>query len=158
MLPAQPTGRMIERPFRPLITETGMRHPVTANLPGGNTKPDEEPRWGHWFRLVESSALEGDVVMNGPDSAPLLILSRRGKGRVATFLSDHVWLWARGYEGGGPHSDLLRRMSHWLMKEPDLEEEYLRATADRQGIIDRTAQHEGRGRRGEGHHARPTRP
>ncbi len=135
VLPAQPTGRMIERPFRPLITETGMRHPVTANLPGGNAKPDEEPHWGRWFRLVESSALEGDVVMNGPDSAPLLILSRRGKGRVATFLSDHVWLWARGYEGGGPHSDLLRRLSHWLMKEPDLEEEYLRATADRQGII-----------------------
>src|SRR4029453_9945600 len=72
--------------------------------------------------------------MNGRDSAPLLILSRRGKGRVATFLSDHVWLWARGYEGGGPHSDLLRRLSHWLMKEPDLEEEYLRATADRQNI------------------------
>jgi hypothetical protein len=135
VLPAQPTGRMIERPFRPLITETGMRHPVTANLPGGNTKPDEEPHWGRWFRVVESSALEGDVVMNGPDSAPLLILSRRGKGRVATFLSDHVWLWARGYEGGGPHSDLLRRLSHWLMKEPDLEEEYLKATADRQGVV-----------------------
>ena len=135
VLPAQPTGRMIEQPFRPLITETGMRHPVTANLPGGNTKVDEEPHWGRWFRVVESSALEGDVVMNGPDSAPLLVLSRRGKGRVATFLSDHVWLWARGYEGGGPHSDLLRRLSHWLMKEPDLEEEYLRATADRQGII-----------------------
>jgi len=135
VLPAQPTGRMIERPFRPLITETGMRHPVTANLQGGNTKVGEEPHWGRWFRVVESSALEGDVVMSGPDSAPLLILSRRGKGRVATFLSDHVWLWARGYEGGGPHSDLLRRMSHWLMKEPDLEEEYLRATADRQGIV-----------------------
>ncbi len=135
VLPAQPTGRMIEQPFRPLVTETGMRHPVTANLPGGNTKVGEEPHWGRWFRVVESSALEGDVVMNGPDNAPLLILSRRGKGRVATFLSDHVWLWARGYEGGGPHSDLLRRMSHWLMKEPDLEEEYLRATADRQGII-----------------------
>jgi hypothetical protein len=135
VLPAQPTGRMIERPFRPLITETGMRHPVTANLPGGNTKPDEEPHWGHWFRAVESSALEGSVVMNGPDSSPLLILSRRGKGRVATFLSDHVWLWARGYEGGGPYSDLLRRLSHWLMKEPDLEEEYLKATADRQGIV-----------------------
>ena len=135
VLPAQPTGRMIEQPFRPLITETGMRHPVTANLPGGNTKVDEEPHWGRWFRVVESSALEGDVVMNGPDSAPLLVLSRRGKGRVATFLSDHVWLWARGYKGDGPHSDLLRRLSHWLMKEPDLEEEYLRATADRQGII-----------------------
>ncbi len=135
VLPAKPTGRMIERPFRPKVTEIGERHPVTAALPGGNATPDEEPRWGRWFRVVESSALEGSVVMNGPDQAPLLILSRRGKGRVATFLSDHVWLWARGYEGGGPHSDLLRRLSHWLMKEPDLEEEYLRATADRQGIV-----------------------
>src|SRR6185295_11630047 len=35
-------------------------------------------------------------------------------------------LWARGYEGGGPHLDLLRRMSHWLMKQPDLDEEALR--------------------------------
>ncbi len=135
VLPAQPTGRMIERPFRPMVTETGMRHPVTTNLPGGNTKPGEEPHWGRWFRAVESTALEGNVLMSGPDNTPLLILSRRGKGRVATFLSDHVWLWARGYEGGGPHSDLLRRLSHWLMKEPDLEEEYLKASADRQGIV-----------------------
>ena len=54
---------------------------------------------------------------------------------MATFLSDHVWLWARGYEGGGPYLDLLRRLSHWLMKEPDLEEELLKATADRQSIV-----------------------
>src|SRR5690606_22035947 len=37
--------------------------------------------------------------------------------------------WSRGYEGGGPHVDLLRRLAHWLMKEPDLEEEALRAAA-----------------------------
>ncbi len=135
VLPAQPTGQVIEQPFRPKITETGGRHPVTANLPGGNADAEAEPRWGRWFRLVDSSASEGMVLMNGPDERPLLVLSRRGEGRVATFLSDHVWLWARGYEGGGPHSDLLRRLSHWLMKEPDLEEEYLRATADRQGIV-----------------------
>lgn len=135
VLPAQPTGRVIERPFKPLVTEIGERHPVTANLPGRNTKPGEEPHWGRWFRVVESSANEGTVLMDGPDKAPLLVLSRRGQGRVATFLSDHVWLWARGYEGGGPHSDLLRRLSHWLMKEPDLEEEYLRATADPKGIV-----------------------
>ncbi|HEY0869809.1 MAG TPA: NADH-quinone oxidoreductase subunit L, partial [Acidothermaceae bacterium] len=29
-------------------------------------------------------------------------------------------------EGGGPHLDLLRRTSHWLMKQPDLDEEALR--------------------------------
>ena len=56
------------------------------------------------------------------------MLSREGEGRVALLLSDHIWLWARGFEGGGPHLDLLRRLSHWLMKEPDLEEEALRLT------------------------------
>ncbi len=135
VLPAQPTGQLTEIPFKPLVTKTGVRHPVTASLQGGNEKPEDTPRWGRWFRLVDASSREGSVLMNGPDEKPLLILSRRGEGRVATFLSDHVWLWARGYEGGGPHSDLLRRLSHWLMKEPDLEEEYLKATADRQGIV-----------------------
>ena len=64
--------------------------------------------------------------MQGPDGKPLLVLAREGEGRVALLLSDHIWLWARGYEGGGPHLDLLRRLSHWLMKQPDLEEEALR--------------------------------
>jgi hypothetical protein len=64
--------------------------------------------------------------MTGADGKPLLLLSRFGEGRVALLLSDHIWLWARGYEGGGPHLDLLRRMSHWLMKQPDLDEEALR--------------------------------
>jgi hypothetical protein len=134
VLPAEPTGRIIERPFKPGVTELGEKHPVTAGLPGGNTAPGEEPKWGSWFRLVETSPLDGSVLMGGPDNAPVLTLVRRGKGRAATFMSDHVWLWARGYEGGGPHSDLLRRLSHWLMKEPDLEEEYLKATADRNSI------------------------
>src|SRR5262249_59117163 len=64
--------------------------------------------------------------MEGPDGKPLLVLAREGEGRVALLLSDHIWLWARSYEGGGPHLDLLRRLSHWLMKQPDLEEEALR--------------------------------
>ena len=64
--------------------------------------------------------------MTGADGKPLLLLSRFGEGRVALLLSDHIWLWARGYEGGGPHLDLLRRTSHWLMKQPDLDEEALR--------------------------------
>src|SRR5690606_27259200 len=58
---------------------------------------------------------------------PLLILDRFGEGRVAQIMSDHMWLWSRGFEGGGPQAELLRRISHWLMKEPDLEEEDLRA-------------------------------
>lgn len=134
VLPSQPTGHVFEESFRPALTETGEKHPVTAGLQGSNAKPGEAPAWGHWFRLVETTPLTGQVVMSGPSEAPVLTLARRGKGRVATLMSDHVWLWARGYEGGGPHSDMLRRLSHWLMKEPDLEEEYLRATGDRTGL------------------------
>ena len=67
--------------------------------------------------------------MSGANDLPLLVLRREDKGRVALLLSDHAWLWARGYQDGGPHLDLLRRLAHWLMKEPALEEEALRASA-----------------------------
>jgi hypothetical protein len=96
---------------------------VTRGLEGSDQDP---PHWSRWFRLVDSRASKGMAVMQGPDNKPLLLLSREGEGRVALLLSDHIWLWARGYEGGGPHIDLLRRLSHWLMKQPDLEEEALR--------------------------------
>src|SRR5262249_719052 len=71
----------------------------------------------------------GRTVMSGAEDRPLLVLDRKGNGRVALLLSDHAWLWARGYDGGGPHTDLLRRLAHWLMKEPELEEERLTASA-----------------------------
>jgi len=134
VLPARPTGRVVEEPFRPAITKEGEKHPVTAGLPGAPTKDGQKPTWGHWFRVVDSEADRGEVVMSGAEDKPLLVLDRRGKGRVALLLSDHAWLWARGYEGGGPHVDLLRRLAHWLMKEPDLEEEALSATAKKQDI------------------------
>ncbi len=133
VLPASPTGRVIEAPFRAKITTAGMKHPVTAGLPGSATTQvadaSKEPSWGRWFRQAEVRAERGQVVMSGAEDKPLLILDRKGKGRVALLTSDHAWLWARGYDGGGPHTDLLRRLSHWLMKEPDLEEERLLATA-----------------------------
>jgi hypothetical protein len=127
VLPAQPTGQMIETPFYATVTDLGQRHPVTRNLPGGSTDP---PQWSRWFRVAAAVDPVGDVVMEGPDGLPLLVLGHEGEGRVAMLLSDHAWLWARGYEGGGPHVDLLRRIAHWLMKEPELEEEALRADAD----------------------------
>src|SRR3979409_1397344 len=122
-LPAEPTGRMTETPFRASLSDAGRRHPVTRGLEGGN---DDPPHWSRWFRLVDTKTANGTTVLQGPDAKPLLLLSREGEGRVALLLSDHIWLWARGYEGGGPHLDLLRRLSHWLMKQPDLEEEALR--------------------------------
>ncbi len=123
ILPAEPTGEVTERSFQAQLTEAGHRHPVTRDLEGSETDP---PHWSHWFRLVDIKRSTGTNVMQGPDGKPLLVLAREGEGRVALLLSDHIWLWARGYEGGGPHLDLLRRLSHWLMKQPDLEEEALR--------------------------------
>ena len=132
ILPAEPTGRIIEKPYRAEVTSVGKKHPVTRNLPG-DSEPNAE--WGRWFRLILANKKQGDVLMQGPNESPLLILNRLGKGRVALLLSDHAWLWARGYDGGGPHTILLRRLSHWLMKEPDLEEEYLSAQGYKDKII-----------------------
>jgi hypothetical protein len=124
ILPAEPTGRITEQPFHARLSDRGKRHPVTRGLDGAQNDP---PHWSRWFRLIDSrSTPSGTAVMDGPDGKPALVLSREGEGRVALLLSDHIWLWARGYEGGGPHLDLLRRLSHWLMKQPDLEEEALR--------------------------------
>jgi len=122
VLPAEPSGRMTEMPFIPRLTELGKRHPVTRGLDRG----EEPPYWSHWFRLVDTKAVTGTPIMQGPDNKPLMVLAREGEGRIALLLSDHIWLWARGFENGGPHLDLLRRLSHWLMKQPDLEEEALR--------------------------------
>lgn len=129
VLPAGPTGRVIEEPFKARITEDGAKHPVTRGLPGLGATPNAMPTWGRWFRQVEVRPDHGRTVMKGAEDRPLLVLDRKGKGRVALLTSDQAWLWARGYEGGGPHTDLLRRLSHWLMKEPDLEEERLIASA-----------------------------
>ena len=126
VLPAVPSGRVVEEPFRPKLTELGEKHPVTGDLPG--VGPDE-PTWGRWFRVVEADPRDAELLMKGAQGKPLLVIGERGEGRVALLLSDHAWLWARGYEGGGPYTDLLRRIAHWLMKEPDLEEETLKATS-----------------------------
>jgi len=123
ILPAEPSGRTTEQPFHARLTDLGKRHPVTRGLEGADSDP---PHWSRFFRLVDTREARGTAVMDGPDNKPLLVLSREGQGRVALMLSDHIWLWARGYEGGGPHLDLLRRLSHWLMQQPDLEEEALR--------------------------------
>lgn len=121
ILPANPTARVIEQGFRPEVTDLGHRHPVTAGL----RPPVEQEDWGRWMRQIEVTANAGNVVMSGHDGAPLLVLDRVGKGRVALLASDHAWLWSRGFEGGGPQLELLRRLSHWMMKEPELEEEAL---------------------------------
>lgn len=123
---ATPTGEILNQGFKPTISEMGKRHPVTADL---LADPDSAPNWGRWFRQMVATTRSGDVLMNGANNLPLLVLQRVGQGRVAQIFSDHLWLWSKGFEGGGPQAELIRRTAHWLMQEPDLEEEDLRATA-----------------------------
>ena len=128
VLPGRPTARVYEDGFLPRVTELGNRHPVTEGLEAfaPSTSEDGTPEWGRWFRQIEVEPTEtSDVVMSGIDGEPLLMLERIGEGRVALMASDHSWLWDRGYEGGGPQLELLRRLAHWMMKEPELEEEAL---------------------------------
>jgi hypothetical protein len=127
IIPALPTGRVYDEPFLPRLTEEGRRHPVTAGLTGAPVDGSDS-HWGRWLRMSQVvPAPHAQVVMTGADDQPLLILNRVGKGRVALLASDQVWLWGRGFEGGGPQLELLRRIAHWSMQEPDLEEEALLA-------------------------------
>lgn len=123
---ATPTGEILNQGFKPNVSELGKRHPVTSDL---LADPAAAPSWGRWFRQMVASTRSGDVLMNGANNLPLLVLQRVGEGRVAQVFSDHLWLWSKGFEGGGPQAELIRRTAHWLMQEPDLEEEDLRATA-----------------------------
>ncbi|HWD13178.1 hypothetical protein P8H26_09105 [Pseudochrobactrum sp. sp1633] len=137
VLPALPTGSMTEKGFYPRLTDAGKRHPVTRGLEGSAQEP---PQWGRWFRSIDIATPQGETVMQGPDNKPLMVLGHQGKGRVGMLLSDQGWLWARDFEGGGPYASLYRRMAHWLMQEPELEEEALTAkgTADRLQITRQT--------------------
>ena len=125
ILPVEPTSRLVEQGFKPQVTDLGRKHPVTQGLealaPQGG--------WGRWFRLFEVTQRAGQVLMSGPDDKPLLVLDRGGHGRVAVLASDQSWLWGKGFEGGGPQLELLRRLAHWMLKQPELEEETLDATA-----------------------------
>ncbi|HRO10760.1 hypothetical protein [Amaricoccus sp.] len=138
ILPVAPTGRVIEEGFVPGISQVGHRHPVTAGLEEHAPRPvaaDGTPGWGRWFRMVEVEPEGGEALMTGPEGRPLLVLAREGEGRIAVLGSDQAWLWSRGYEGGGPQLELLRRLAHWLMQEPELEEEVLRGTSDAGGVL-----------------------
>lgn len=127
ILPSQPTGSVTNRPYRPAPTALGLRHPVVRGLPA----PE---RWGRWTRQIDARASGGQAVLQGADGRPLLVLDRAGEGRVAQLWSDQPWLWARGYDGGGPHGELLRRLAHWLMQEPELEDERLSVDPGPRGL------------------------
>ncbi len=119
ILPALPKGTADERAFQPQPSALGLRHPIIAGL-------DNPARWGRWLRVMPVNQQRGNTLLQTPNRAPLLIVDTVGQGRVGMILSDTLWLWAKGWDGGGPHAEMLRRVSHWLMKEPSLEEDVLR--------------------------------
>ena len=120
---------VVEGQFRPAVTALGARHPVTEGLAGANDpgKPGSEASWGPWYRAIDAEDVQGQVLMTGPGARPILILNHVDQGRAALLMSDQSWLWSRGHMGGGPQAEMLRRVAHWLMKEPELEEERLSA-------------------------------
>ena len=124
IFPARPGGSLNRAPFKPTPTDLGRRHPVLATL------APQSAQWGRWMNSVPATASGGQTLLQGP-GGPLLVLGRVGQGRTAQLFSDQMWLWARGFEGGGPHGELLRRMAHWLMREPELEEERLTAKVEK---------------------------
>ena len=135
-----PLDSVVDGRFRPRVTDLGQRHPVTEGLAGANPpgQPDAPPTWGSWYRHIDPADVHGEDLMDTPDGDPLLLLDRVGKGRVALLLSDQIWLWSRGHQGGGPQAELLRRVAHWLMQEPELEENALTAqVADGRLTIER---------------------
>jgi hypothetical protein len=121
VLPGRATGEIVDGKFVPQLTALGKRHSVTATL--------STEGWGPWMRYMKMESGNAEALMQTPDGHPLLLLKRVGKGRVASVMSDQLWLWARGYDGGGPYAELIRRTAHWLMKEPELEEELLKLEA-----------------------------
>jgi hypothetical protein len=131
VLPGAPAraNAVVDQAFRPVISDLGQRHPVTEGLPGANPAgdPSKTPTWGSWYRRIQPGPVNGEVLMRTPDGDPLLALDHVGQGRTALLLSDQIWLWSRGHQGGGPQAELLRRIAHWLMQEPDLEENALTA-------------------------------
>tara|TARA_B100000780_G_scaffold87491_1_gene60204 strand:+ start:1480 stop:3540 length:2061 start_codon:yes stop_codon:yes gene_type:complete len=131
ILPGRPTAQVFEEPILPAVTDLGRKHPVTEGLEAFAPKQG----WGRWMRQVELEVTSGDILMTGLQDRPLLVVDRVGAGRVALLASDHAWLWDRGFEGGGPQAEMLRRLVHWSMKEPDLEEEALLGTATQTGLL-----------------------
>lgn len=122
ILPSTDRGQRLTGAFRPDLTERGLQHPVTGVFKSASQN------WGRWLGQNDAVSNSENILMRGLGNRPLLILERKGKGRVAQILSDQIWLWARGYDGGGPSADLLGRIVHWLTKEPELDERALKFT------------------------------
>lgn len=131
LMPVQLNGMgaqdVLKKTFRPGLSEVGKAHPITADL----DRNKDADKWGPWHTSIDMTQLRGDNLMLGLDRRPLLVIDKVGDGRVGVLASDNIWLWSKGNDNTrGPYTELLRNLSHWLMKEPELEEDYIKAEAD----------------------------
>ncbi|HYD18129.1 MAG TPA: hypothetical protein VEF76_06600 [Patescibacteria group bacterium] len=126
-LPLVATGGETARlPFRPVLSTLGAQHPITADL----MRQFREKKWGQWYAQAETMKQRGETLMTGIDGRPLLVIDKVAEGRAAVLASDNVWLWGKGIGGqSGPYTELLRNLAHWLMKEPELEDDFIKAEA-----------------------------
>lgn len=121
LLPAAAQATPRAGRFRPALTGDGRIHPVTAAFAA-------DADWGDWGERVVFNQRVGRALLEG-EGAPLLVLAGAGRGRVGLLASTDIWWWARDVAGTGPQTELLRRVAHWLMQEPDLEERQLDVSA-----------------------------
>ena len=119
ILPTRPEEFFIG-PFLPSLTDLGKRHPITNTL----EKDFKDYKWGKWFSFIKANKISGQTLMSA-NKYPLLIINEVSQGRVAQILSDQSWVWNKDRENKGPLVELLRNTIHWLLKTPELQENYL---------------------------------
>ena len=73
VLPAVPSGRVVEEPFKPKLTDNGQA-PSGDARPGRRRRPRPAP-WGRWFRVIDVDPRDAEVLMKGAEGKPLLVLA-----------------------------------------------------------------------------------
>lgn len=124
IMPVKPVGDEQRSLYTPTLSEMGTRHPITEPF------SENQGAWGPFASVLPTQKTRGRTLMQSPNGQPLLVTSTEGDGRVAVWLSNNWWYWSRGIEGGGPQTQLLRRLTHWLMRQPELEERRIDMTID----------------------------
>ena len=119
ILPTRPKEFFIG-PYLPSLTRLGKRHPITNTL----EKSFKNNKWGKWFSFIKTDKISGKTLIRA-NNFPLLIISEVSQGRVAQILSDQSWVWKKDRKNKGPIVELLRNTIHWLLKTPELQENYL---------------------------------
>lgn len=124
ILPGAPTGKSLRGEFKPELTELGKKHPITKSI-FKNLK-----NYGSWYEMndVLIDNKETSVLLKGLKDKPLLSIKKIDKGRISQIYSHNIWIWKNNILNPGPYRELIKNLAHWLMKEPELEEDELKVS------------------------------